>query len=142
MNRIESELQGLESLYHSLEGHLEDQYQDLLSRKLPSPDRERTAADMDGQIRAWEKRLAELVSGGAGNASKTATERTMISARTSSLRERAQHLLELIARNAAQWHQLQSAAQSALQELQRGGQFLQSVGGYRENRPRFVDSRQ
>jgi hypothetical protein len=142
MNQIESELQGLESLYHSLEGHLEQQYQDLLSHLLPNPERERTAADMDKQIPEWDKRLADLLSDSTRNPSRTAAERTVISARASTLRKHAQHLLELIARNAAQWHQLQSAAQSALQELQLGGRFLQCVGGYRENRPRFLDSRQ
>jgi hypothetical protein len=142
MNRIESEMQGLELLYHSLECHLEDQYQDLQAHKLTSPDKERAPAAVDGQIRGCEKHLAELVSGGAGNVPMTAEERAMISAYTCRLRERAQHLLELVARNAAQWHQLQSAALSALRELQRGGQFLQSIGGYRENRPKFLDSHQ
>jgi hypothetical protein len=140
MRDITKDLQGLEGLYLALESRLEKQYQDLLAHRFPNSDEEREAAALERRILEAEKHLARLSSTGGMDALALRAQRSAITACAASLKKRAQHLLELLGRNAAQCVQLQSAAQAGLRELQRGGQFLQSVRGYRENQPKFLDS--
>jgi hypothetical protein len=140
MHDITKDLQDLEELYLALESRLEKQYQDLLAHRFPSSDEDREAAALERHILEAEKHLARLSSTSGIDALASRTERSANAACVASLKKRAQHLLELLGRNAAQCVQLQSAAQAGLQELRRGGQFLQSVRGYRENQPKFLDS--
>jgi hypothetical protein len=142
MISIDLEWDGIEALYQAFESRLDKQFQDLLANRFPSAEEESEASRLDGFILEAEKTLTRLASNGCNHALSSCQEEDPFAIRASSLRKRANHLLELIERNAAQCRQLQSAARSALQELQRGGQFLHSVRGYRENQPRFVDSRQ
>jgi len=142
MNYLESELHGLEKLYQSLEIRLDKQSQDLLGNCFPEAEEAAEAARLHQQILEAETRLTQLVPVSRDSIPLSVAERGTITACAAALRQRAHHLLEIIERNAAQCRQFQSAAQSGLQELQRGGQFLQSVRGYRENQPKFLDSRQ
>jgi hypothetical protein len=137
MHPIDPCLKDLEELYLALENRLEKQYRDLRARRFPDPAEEAEAARMGRQILAAETRIAQFLrSQPAPPVPWCQTDRAV------SLRSRIHHLLEIIERNAAQCRQLQREAQSALQELQRGGQFLHCVRGYQENRPKYLDARQ
>jgi hypothetical protein len=140
MNLIDSNLKDLEELYLSLENRLEKQYQDLIARRFPDPAEEAEAARVGGQILAAETRITQLVRATHANAWQPLAGCNADTNRAATLHSRVHHLLEIIERNAAQCRQLQREAQNALQELQRGGQFLQSVRGYRENQPKFLDT--
>lgn len=131
MNTPDAGLKDLEALYNALEGQLETQYRNLLEHRLPNPAQETEAARIGGQILKAESFLADLMHSTPSGAGTVPV---------APMQTRIHHLLEIIERNAAQCRQLQREAQSALQELQRGGQFLQSVRGYRENQPMFLDA--
>ncbi len=130
MHDITKDLRDLEELYRSLEICLEKQYQDLLADKFPASDEGSQASLLEHRMLEAEKNLSRISACVAMSASATC------------LKARAQTLLDLLGRNAAKCKQLQNAAQAGLRELQRGGEFLQSMRGYRENRPRYLDSHQ
>ncbi len=136
------QLQVLEELYRALESHLESQYQHLLAHQLPTSEEEHEAAALEQRILEAEKHLIRLSLMGGTKTFASRGEPGDIAPCTDSLKQQAQRLVELLGRNAAQCAQIQSAAQAGLRELQRGGQFLQSMRGYRENQPKFLDSSQ
>jgi hypothetical protein len=140
MNRLESELENLARLYESLECRLEKQFRDFAENRFPEAREETEYASLQHNILDAETRLARIVAQVESSLSRTGADRDTITAQAATLRRHAHHLLEIIERNAAQCRQFQSAAQSGLQELLRGGKFLQSVRGYRENQPKFLDS--
>ncbi len=142
MHSIGTELQNLEVLYDRLEIGLEQQYQHLRLSRFPDAAEDNEAAQLAEQMQKAEKQLAWLVRPRDPNLELTSPERSQFTARAAQMQKRAHHLLALIERNAAQYRELQRASQDALHELQVGGQFLQSVRGYRENQPRFLDARQ
>jgi hypothetical protein len=142
MHPIDLELQHLEELYDKLEIQLEKQYQDLKARRLPGPDEERQAATLGQQTIAAEKRIACFMRDLEADPETFASCRSKVASRAALLRARARHVLALIERNAAGLGQLRSAARESLRQLHVGGQFLQSVRGYREVRPKFIDARQ
>jgi len=142
MHAIDTELQDLEALCDRLEVSLEIQYQHLSLRRFPDAAENNRATLLVEQMQKAEKQLARLLQQHEPNSKPASPERSPFSARAAQLQNRAHHLLALIERNAAQCCELQRASQDALRELQVGGQFLQSVRGFRENPPRFLDTRQ
>lgn len=140
MHDLTKYFRDLEELYLTLEYRLEKQYQDLLAHRFPDPDEKHEAAALERLILEATRNLARLsaVSGTISGASQA--DSSIMTSRTTSLAKRAQHLMELIGRNAAQCAEIRDAAQAGLQELQRGGRFLQGMRGYRENQPKFLDS--
>jgi hypothetical protein len=142
MHAIDTELRNLEALCDRLEVGLEKQYQHLRSHRFPDAAESNEAALLAGQMQKAEKRLAWLVRPHGPDSTPASPERSQSPARAAQLQKRAHHLLALIERNAAQCRELQRASQDALRELQVGGQFLQSVRGFRENQPRLLDARQ
>jgi len=111
-----------------------------MARRFPDSVEDADATRLSGRIRETEAQIAQLLQARQQIAPPSA-ERNTDHRRADLLRGRMHHLLEIIERNAAQCRQLQREAQDALRELQRGGQFLQGVRGYRENQPKFLDSR-
>jgi hypothetical protein len=142
MPAIDTELHNLEGLYDRLEIGLEKQYQHLRLSDFPDAAEDIEAAQLAEQMQKAETQLAWLVRARDPDSKPSSPEGIGITARAAQLQKRAHHLLALIERNAAQCRELQRASQDALRELQVGGQFLQSVRGYRENQPRFLDARQ
>jgi hypothetical protein len=142
MNSIASELQCLEELYESLEMRLEKQYQNLRLNFDSDPAEEAGTARLVEQVLAAEKRFSRLAQITGASLDPSAPENCEVRPRAAHLQQQAHRLLELVERNAAQCRQLQHSARSALQELQVGGQFLQSVRGCRENQPKFLDAHQ
>jgi hypothetical protein len=140
MTLLTSELENLARLYDSLQFRLDKQFQDFRASRFPEAGEEAEYASLQRQILDAEIRLTRIVYEVGNSPLRTGADRDAIIAQTATLRQHAHHLLEIIERNAAQCRQLQSAAQSGLQELQQGGKFLQSVRGYRENQPKFLDS--
>jgi hypothetical protein len=142
MHSIDTELQNLEVLYDRLEIGLEKQYQHLSLSRFPDAAEDNEASQLAEEMQKAEKQLARLVRPRDPDSAPASPEPSRFTARAAQLQKRAHHLLALIERNAAQCRELQRASQDALHELQVGGQFLQSVRGYRENQPRFLDARQ
>ncbi|MBZ5495460.1 MAG: hypothetical protein LAP85_03585 [Acidobacteriia bacterium] len=141
MNPIDSELQGLERLYDALECRLNQQYRNLETDRPADPDRERLMTDLVQRAEEASRRFVHLARD--WQSSKPSNRnRSEVASRASDLSERARQLLQLIERNIAGFGTLQRTARESLQELKLGEQFLQSVRGYRENRPKFIDARQ
>ncbi len=140
MHDTTKDLRDLEELYVFLESRLEKQYQDLLAHRFQASDEECQAAALERRILDAEKHLAKLASAGRMDALASQADVSAVNTHVTSLKNRVRHLLELLGRNAAQCVQIQSAAQAGLRELQRGGQFLRSMKGYRENLPKYLDS--
>lgn len=142
MHDITKDLRDLVELYRSLEICLEKQYQDLLAHKFPPSNEGSQASALEHRVLEAEKNLARIVSAGDMNAPGSRTDGGALGESAACLKKRAQFLLNLLGRNAARCTQLQNAAQAGLREIQRGGEFLQSMRGYRENQPRYLDSHQ
>jgi hypothetical protein len=142
MHPIDLELQCLEELYDKLGIQLEKQYQDLKAHRLPGPDEQRQAGTLDQQTIEAEKRIARVMQELEADPETFASCRSRVASRAALLRARARHLIDLIERNAAGFSQMRSAAQESLRKLHVGGQFLQSMRGYKEVQPKFIDARQ
>ncbi len=140
MHDFNEDLRDLEKLYLAMECHLEKQYQELLACRFPDSDERREAAAWECRLLEAEKQLANLSSSAALNESASQSECTITGVSVAALKERAQHLLNLLGRNAARCVQIRNAAETGLQELRRGERFLQGMRGYRENQPKFLDS--
>jgi hypothetical protein len=140
MPAFEKDVLNLETLYLELESRLDSQYQDLLAQRFPDSAAEAETANLERRLLEAEKLLSRNSSFGNTASLVPETGCVLTAADADSLRRQAQHLLELVRRNAAKCIQLQNSARCGLEELQRGERFLQGVRGYRENQPRFFDS--
>jgi uncharacterized coiled-coil DUF342 family protein len=71
----------------------------------------------------------------------TAAAREAVEKLARQIQARAQQLLELAQENEKLLKRHQCVARESLQEIRRGARFLKSARGYRENHPKFIDSR-
>jgi len=139
MEPASSFLRELEGLFDTLELQLEKQ-----RRESPAPQAAADPAWPALAIRLQEagRRLAGLAQRRAGQADACDPEAAAVHACADRLRQRLHRLLAMVEGNAAEWRQCRKACRDALQELHAGGQFLQSMRGYREHRPKCLDAHQ
>jgi hypothetical protein len=127
MNPPDPEVQKLEEIYQSLECRIQEP-------ALATDEYLKCIAGL--QVDEASRLVASLVR-------KTSRQnaRADRASQIAALCGRIGHILELAEKRAEELRLLQTAACEELRELQTGGQFLQSMQGYRENHPKFVDAR-
>ena len=138
MTSMDSELNSLESMYGELEAGLDRQYQSILGGSPPDPMEDRKTARLEQPLGDAETRIARLVK----ERGSVVDDGGKTKCRAAELRKRAQSLTCLIERNMEQCRQFQAATRDALQELDRGTRYLDSVREKSKNQPKFIDSRE
>ncbi len=142
MTPIDSVIQDIEDLCTALESRLEKQHQDLRNHILPEAAEAAAASALLTRVRHAEMHLAGVVQALNAGSAPSSTGLLLSKSRVQFMQKRVQQLLAMLGRNAAQCRQLRQTYQDALNELQLGGQFLQSMRGHGDNRPQFLDAHQ
>jgi hypothetical protein len=62
--------------------------------------------------------------------------------RIDALRATADRVLELVRKREKEYTRLQRTAHQSLESLEAGSKYFESIAGYRENLPRFIDAHQ
>lgn len=142
---FERELHELSELYYSIEYQLErlnyslehDSRWDSGEIVLPG-ELIQKLLNVDHRI---ERLGSDWKAAEAAGLNLTARDREVVARRARQLQARAKQLLDLSQKNEKLLKQHQQAARKSLQEVRRGTQFLESARGYRENYPKFIDTR-
>ena len=142
MTPIDSVMQDIEDLCTALESRLEKQHQDLRNHILPDAAEAAAASAFLTRVRHAEMHLAGVAQALNAGSAPPPTELLRSKPRVQLMQKRVHQLLAMIGRNAAQCRQLRQTYQDALNEVQLGGQFLQSMRGHGVNRPKFLDAHQ
>lgn len=141
MISLDLELRNLEILYDALERKLDVQYRNLAGHSPADDPKQQDSADLIEQVEQAGRRVAELA-GRCSDPNTTADSCPEVTARAALLQQRVGHLLGLVARNAAGFEHMRTAARQSLQDLRQGAQFLHSARVRGEYRPRFFDARE
>jgi len=132
----------LNELYNSLENQLGKLNHSLQHKSLWESGEVTLSGELIQKLLKLDHHLERL--GSDWNAEKLnlpAGDREVVAGRARRIQARAQELLDLAQENEKLLKQHQRAARESLQEVRRGAQFLKSARGYRENHPKFIDTR-